>query len=128
MSKEELKNMQFKRGEIYIAHLGDDVIGSEQGGARPVLILQNNLGNRFSPNLICLAITSNIKKKKLPTHVYIDKQEYTDLPMDSIILADQIRTISKERIVSRYPITKVRRNKMKEVEESIKTSLALGWE
>ena len=84
------------RGEIYIADL-DPVVGSEQGGERPVLVIQNNLGNKHSPTVIVLAITSRFHKKRhLPTHVPI---ESGDLSKNSIALAEQVRTIDKSRLI-----------------------------
>lgn len=85
-----------KRGDIYYADLSP-VIGSEQGGIRPVLIVQNDVGNRYSPTVIAAAITSQINKAKLPTHIEIDAQEY-GLSRDSVILLEQIRTIDKKRL------------------------------
>ncbi|MGV8146108.1 MAG: type II toxin-antitoxin system PemK/MazF family toxin [Alkaliphilus sp.] len=88
--------MNAKRGDIYYADLSP-VIGSEQGGVRPVLIVQNDIGNRYSPTVIVAAITSQISKAKLPTHVEISAREY-GLPKDSVILLEQIRTIDKKRL------------------------------
>lgn len=88
--------MNAKRGDIYYADLSP-VIGSEQGGVRPVLIVQNDIGNRYSPTVIVAAITSQISKAKLPTHVEISAKEY-GLPKDSVILLEQIRTIDKKRL------------------------------
>ena len=89
---------KFKRGDIYYANL-NPVIGSEQGGTRPVLIISNNTGNRFSPTVIIAAITSRPKKGKLPTHFCLDG--IAGLPADSIILFEQIRTIDKKRLKER---------------------------
>ncbi|WP_456298991.1 type II toxin-antitoxin system PemK/MazF family toxin [Natronincola peptidivorans] len=85
-----------KRGDIYYADLSP-VIGSEQGGVRPVLIVQNDIGNRYSPTVIVTAITSQINKAKLPTHVEIEASLY-GLAKDSVILLEQIRTIDKKRL------------------------------
>jgi mRNA interferase MazF len=85
-----------RRGDIFYADLSP-VIGSEQGGIRPVLIVQNDVGNRYSPTVICAAITSQINKAKLPTHIEIDSQEYA-LVKDSVVLMEQIRTIDKKRL------------------------------
>jgi mRNA interferase MazF len=85
-----------KRGDIYYADLSP-VIGSEQGGIRPVLIVQNDVGNRYSPTVIAAAITSQINKAKLPTHIEINAQEF-GLSKDSVILLEQIRTIDKKRL------------------------------
>ncbi len=88
--------MSIKRGDIYYADLSP-VIGSEQGGLRPVLIVQNDVGNKYSPTVIAAAITSRLGKAKLPTHidVYADK---VGLQKDSVILLEQIRTIDKKRL------------------------------
>lgn len=85
-----------KRGDIYYADLRP-VIGSEQGGIRPVLIIQNDIGNRHSPTVICAAITSRMNKAKLPTHVEITAKDY-GVVKDSVILLEQIRTIDKSRL------------------------------
>ncbi|MCG8499275.1 MAG: type II toxin-antitoxin system PemK/MazF family toxin [Firmicutes bacterium] len=88
--------MVVKRGDIYYADLSP-VVGSEQGGIRPVLIVQNDVGNKYSPTVIAAAITSQINKAKLPTHIEINAQEY-GLSKDSVILLEQIRTIDKRRL------------------------------
>ena len=84
------------RGDIYYADLRP-VVGSEQGGIRPVLIVQNDIGNRHSPTVICAAITSQMHKAKLPTHVELDCSRY-DLAKDSVVLLEQLRTIDKARL------------------------------
>ena len=84
------------RGDIYYADLRP-VVGSEQGGIRPVLIVQNDIGNRHSPTVICAAITSQMHKAKLPTHVELDCSTY-DLAKDSVVLLEQLRTIDKARL------------------------------
>ena len=88
--------MQVRRGDIYYADLSP-VVGSEQGGIRPVLIIQNDIGNRHSPTVICAAITSRMNKAKLPTHVEIDSGRYK-IVKDSVVLLEQIRTIDKQRL------------------------------
>ena len=88
--------MAIQRGDIYYADLRP-VIGSEQGGVRPVLIIQNDVGNRHSPTVICAAITSKMNKAKLPTHVALDSEKY-DMVKDSVILLEQLRTIDKKRL------------------------------
>ena len=88
--------MVVKRGDIYYADLSP-VIGSEQGGVRPVLIVQNDIGNKYSPTVIAAAITSQINKAKLPTHIEISANEF-GLLKDSVILLEQIRTIDKKRL------------------------------
>jgi mRNA interferase MazF len=85
-----------KRGDVYYADLSP-VVGSEQGGVRPVLIVQNDIGNKYSPTVIAAAITSQINKAKLPTHIEISAWEY-GLQKDSVILLEQIRTIDKKRL------------------------------
>ncbi|MGL5258531.1 MAG: type II toxin-antitoxin system PemK/MazF family toxin [Lachnospiraceae bacterium] len=85
-----------KRGDIFYADLRP-VIGSEQGGIRPVLIVQNDIGNKHSPTIICAAITSKLNKAKLPTHIEIKAKEY-ELEKDSVILLEQLRTIDKKRL------------------------------
>ena len=88
--------MEVVRGDIFIADL-DPVMGSEQGGVRPVLIVQNDRGNRFSPTVICAAMTSRLGKNDLPTHVWIAAQE-SGLKRDSLVLCEQIRTLEKRRL------------------------------
>lgn len=88
--------MIVRRGDIFYADLRP-VIGSEQGGIRPVLIIQNDMGNRHSPTVICAAITSKMNKAKLPTHVELDSARY-DMVKDSVILLEQLRTIDKKRL------------------------------
>jgi len=85
-----------RRGDIFYADLSP-VVGSEQGGIRPVLIVQNDLGNRYSPTVIAAAITSQINKAKLPTHIEIPADQF-GLTKDSVILLEQIRTIDKKRL------------------------------
>jgi mRNA interferase MazF len=110
-----------KRGEIYFAHL-NPVIGSEQGGTRPVLVVQNDVGNQYSPTTIILAITSQINKAKLPTHVELEAKSY-GLERDSVILAEQIRTIDKTRLKQR--IANLNEDTMKKVDQALKISLGL---
>lgn len=88
--------MNIKRGEIYYADLSP-VIGSEQGGVRPVLIIQNDVGNKYSPTVIAAAITSQHNKTKLPTHISVDADN-CGLAKDSIVLLEQVRTIDKQRL------------------------------
>ncbi len=88
--------MNIKRGNIFYAQL-NPVIGSEQGGIRPVLVIQNDIGNQFSPTTIVLAITSHLSKAKLPTHVELPAKK-SKLEKNSVILAEQIRTIDKSRL------------------------------
>ncbi len=88
--------MTIKRGDMFYADLSP-VVGSEQGGVRPVIIIQNDLGNKHSPTVIAAAITSQIGKTKLPTHIQIESKK-NGLKEDSVILAEQIRTIDKSRL------------------------------
>ena len=88
--------MTVQRGDIYYADLRP-VVGSEQGGVRPVLIIQNDVGNRHSPTVICAAITSQMNKAKLPTHVELHSDKY-DLAKDSVVLLEQLRTIDNKRL------------------------------
>lgn len=88
--------MEIKRGDMFYADLSP-VVGSEQGGVRPVLIVQNDTGNRYSPTVIAAAITSQTAKNKLPTHIEIEA-EGIGLKADSVVLAEQIRTIDKSRL------------------------------
>lgn len=88
--------MLIKRGDIYYADLSP-VVGSEQGGVRPVLIIQNDVGNKYSPTVIAAAITSKINKAKLPTHIELNAESF-GLPKNSVILMEQIRTIDKKRL------------------------------
>jgi len=88
--------MVIRRGDVYYADLRP-VIGSEQGGIRPVLIIQNDVGNRHSPTVICAAITSRMNKAKLPTHIELNAEKY-HMIKDSVILLEQVRTIDKSRL------------------------------
>ena len=88
--------MQINRGDIYYADLSP-VVGSEQGGIRPVLVIQNDVGNKFSPTVIIAAITSQLDKAKLPTHIELSKEKY-NLAKDSVVLLEQIRTLDKRRL------------------------------
>ncbi len=108
-----------QRGEIYLAKLSP-VVGSEQGGIRPVIILQNNKGNRFSPTVIVAAITSSRNKPDLPTHIKVTPKE-SGLKKSSIILLEQIRTIDKSRLIEKIGcLTPV---KMEELETALIVSL-----
>ena len=98
-------NLDIKRGYLYYADLSP-VVGSEQGGVRPVLIIQNDIGNKYSPTVIVAAITSQINKAKLPTHIEISAHEY-GLNKDSVILLEQIRTIDKKRLREKIGCLKV---------------------
>ena len=108
-----------KRGELYYADLSP-VIGSEQGGVRPVLVVQNDIGNKYSPTIIAAAITSQINKAKLPTHIELDAITY-GLSKDSVILLEQIRTLDKTRLKEK--IGELDLFKMKKVNEALLISL-----
>jgi len=88
--------MVVRRGDMFYADLSP-VVGSEQGGVRPVLVIQNDTGNKYSPTVIVSAITSQLNKNRLPTHIELDSQEF-GLKSDSVVLAEQIRTIDKSRL------------------------------
>lgn len=111
---------QIKRGDIYYADLSP-VVGSEQGGIRPVLILQNNKGNKFSPTTICAIITSRKTKANLPTHYWLIG-DY-NLPFDSMVELEQIRTIDKSRL--RQYIDTISTQTQKDIDKCIKISLGL---
>ncbi len=109
------------RGDIFYANL-NPVVGSEQGGVRPVLVLQNNIGNRYSPTTVVAAITSKIKKAKLPTHVELSAGTY-ELDKDSVILLEQIRTIDKRRLKEK--IAHLDDEMMEHVNQAVQISLGL---
>ncbi|MDQ0299362.1 mRNA interferase MazF [Salibacterium salarium] len=110
-----------KRGDVFFADLSP-VVGSEQGGVRPVLIIQNDIGNRFSPTVIVAAITAQIKKAKLPTHVEIDAAKHR-FDRDSVILLEQIRTIDKQRLTDK--ITHLDEDTMNRVKNGLAISLGV---
>ena len=113
--------MVVKRGDVFFADLSP-VVGSEQGGVRPVLVIQNDIGNRFSPTVIVAAITAQIQKAKLPTHVEIDSKRY-GFERDSVILLEQIRTIDKQRLTDK--ITHLDEEMMEKVDDALQISLGL---
>ena len=113
--------MNVKRGDVFYADLSP-VIGSEQGGVRPVLVIQNDIGNKYSPTIIVAAITSQINKAKLPTHVEISAPEY-GLPKDSVVLLEQVRTIDKKRL--REKTGRFNDEMMVKVDDCLKISLGL---
>lgn len=110
-----------KRGDIYFADLSP-VVGSEQGGIRPVLIVQNNVGNRHSPTVIAAAITSQIGKARLPTHIELSARTY-GLSRDSVILLEQVRTIDKRRL--REKMGRLDDKLMREVDSALSVSFGL---
>ncbi|WP_088809187.1 MULTISPECIES: type II toxin-antitoxin system PemK/MazF family toxin [unclassified Listeria] len=109
-----------KRGDVYYADLSP-VVGSEQGGVRPVLIIQNDIGNRFSPTVIVAAITAKIQKAKLPTHIEATKKHGFD--RDSVILLEQVRTIDKQRLTDK--ITHLDDELMDKVNRALEISLGI---
>ena len=113
--------MVIRRGDIYYADLRP-VVGSEQGGVRPVLIIQNDVGNKHSPTVICAAITSRMNKAKLPTHVELNTRR-CDMVRDSVILLEQLRTIDKQRLRER--ICHIDRELQQEVDRALMISLEL---
>ena len=113
--------MTIKRGDIFYADLSP-VVGSEQGGIRPVIIIQNDIGNKYSPTVIVAAITSQINKAKLPTHVEISSEEY-GLNKDSVVLLEQVRTLDKRRLKEK--IGHMLERDMKKVDNSLRISMAL---
>lgn len=122
--------INFLRGNIYLADLGDkyEAVGSEQFGIRPVVVVQNALGNKYSPNIIVAPITPHrIGKKPLSTHVFLEKELLENIPnsVDSKILLEQVRTISKERVL--YPMNvKLPLEKLKEMDFALKISLGIS--
>lgn len=113
--------MIIKRGDIFYADLRP-VVGSEQGGIRPVLIIQNDVGNKHSPTVICAAITSKMNKAKLPTHIEIDASSY-DLVKDSVILLEQLRTIDKRRLKDK--VCHLDQSILEQVNQALKISLEI---
>ncbi len=114
--------MVIKRGDIYYADLRP-VVGSEQGGLRPVIIIQNDMGNRHSPTVICAAITSRMNKAKLPTHVELDSNK-CDIVKDSVILLEQLRTIDKKRLKDK--VCHVDKEIIEKVDKALLISLELS--
>ena len=113
--------LMVKRGDIFYADLSP-VVGSEQGGIRPVLIVQNDIGNKYSPTVIVAAITSKINKAKMPTHIEIEGTRH-GLTKDSVILAEQIRTIDKQRLKEK--MGHLKSETMEEVNRAINISFGL---
>ena len=114
--------MNIKRGELYYADLSP-VVGSEQGGVRPVLVVQNDVGNKYSPTVIAAAVTNKINKAKLPTHIELPSSSY-GLQRDSVILLEQIRTLDKRRLKER--IGELNESTMNMVDKAILISLGFS--
>ncbi len=118
----QMTTMLVKRGDIFYADLSP-VIGSEQGGIRPVIIIQNDIGNKYSPTVIVAAITSQINKAKLPTHVEISSEEY-GLNKDSVVLLEQVRTLDKKRLKEK--IGHMTDSDMEKVDRALRISIGLN--
>ena len=118
----ECEKMNIKRGEIYYADLSP-VVGSEQGGMRPVLIVQNDVGNKYSPTVIAAAITSQHDKSRKPTHIDISA-ECCGLSKDSVVLLEQVRTIDKQRLKEKMGV--VDSTAMNRVDKALSVSFGLG--
>ena len=116
-----MKCVVIRRGDVFYADLRP-VVGSEQGGIRPVLIIQNDVGNRHSPTVICAAITSRMNKANLPTHVELDSRK-CEIVKDSVILLEQLRTIDKTRL--RDKVCHLDSEMHHEVDRALKVSLEL---
>lgn len=115
--------MIIRRGDIYYADLRP-VVGSEQGGVRPVLIIQNDVGNKHSPTVICAAITSRMNKAKLPTHVELNTRRCAMIK-DSVILLEQLRTIDKRRLKDK--VCHLDQNMLDKVNHALEISLELSF-
>lgn len=114
--------MIVKRGDIFYADLSP-VVGSEQGGVRPVLVIQNNIGNKYSPTVIVAAITSQINKNKMPTHVEMDAAKY-GLAKNSVVLLEQVRTLDKKRLKEKIGLADA--GMMEKVDEALEISFGLS--
>lgn len=119
---EKLLHNEIKRGDLYYADLSP-VVGSEQGGIRPVLIIQNDVGNKYSPTVIVAAITSQINKARIPTHIELSAEKY-GLPKDSVVLLEQLRTLDKRRLQEK--IGKLDDYKMAYIDNALLISLGFG--
>ena len=121
IDRRRVRKVIIRRGDIYYADLRP-VVGSEQGGVRPVLIIQNDMGNRYSPTVICAAITSKLNKAKLPTHIALEADRY-GIVKDSVVLLEQIRTIDKSRL--REKVCHLDETILKKINTALEVSLAL---
>ena len=113
--------MEINRGDIFYADLSP-VVGCEQGGVRPVLVVQNDVGNKFSPTVIIAAITSQLSKAKLPTHIELSRDKYS-LAKDSVVLLEQIRTLDKRRLKEK--VSSLDELLMKQIDVAIMVSLGI---
>ena len=116
------RETMISRGDLFSASL-DPVVGSEQGGTRPVVVVQNNVGNRYSPTVIVLAVTSRMNKARLPTHIEVPSP-IGGLPRDSVILAEQVRTLDKQRLTER--LGALPESVMAQVDRALLMSLGIG--
>lgn len=127
---ESTKNLEtqgnFKRGQIYIASLGRDIVGSEQAGKRPVLVIQNDIGNKYSPTVIVAMISTKIPRKSQRTHVLLKKADYAGLDKDCVVMLEQIKTISKQRIEVPVPIATLDKEGLNRVDKAILLSLGMS--
>ena len=116
--------MEVKRGEIYFANLGDSTcnLNSEQEGFRPVIILQNDIGNKYSPTVVVACLTSKIYKNKIPTHVFLSAEDY-NLNCDSLVLCEQIKTIDKVRL--KHKLITINATDQQRIDHAVKLSLGL---
>lgn len=117
-----MARVEIKRGDVFFADLSP-VVGSEQGGMRPVLVIQNNVGNHYSPTVIVAAITARIEKPKMPTHVAISADD-AGIERDSVILLEQVRTIDKQRLKDQ--VTHLDAKTMAAVDAALATSIGLA--
>lgn len=115
--------MNIKRGDVFYADLSP-VVGSEQGGVRPVVIIQNNVGNKYSPTVIAAAITSQTNKVKLPTHAKVTSD--INLPKNSVVLLEQVRTIDKKRL--RDKVGHLNQKNMQKIDESLLLSIGISMD
>ncbi len=120
MKRGDANNLEIKRGDVFFADLSPTV-GSEQGGKRPVVVIQNNIGNRFSPTVIVASVTTKLSKAKLPTHIEVTKE--MGFEEDSLILLEQIRTIDKKRLTKQ--LTHLNESVMKKVNTALAISAGL---
>lgn len=125
MEKNIERQDNFRRGQIYIASLGREVIGSEQAGKRPVLIIQNDIGNKYSSTMVVAMISTKIPRKKQRTHVLLKKDDYEGLDKDCVIMTEQIKTISKERIQIPIPIDTLKREDIKRLDATLLLSIGI---
>lgn len=115
----------FKRGQIYIASLGREAVGSEQAGKRPVLVIQNDIGNKYSTTMVVATLSTKIPRNPQRTHVLLKREECKGLDRDCVVMLEQIKTISKERIEIASPVATVDRKTMEKINKAILLSLGI---